>query len=350
MLTHMRLRAHLAVFLLLPLISSAVVSAQQETPPPANGRISLDVVVTPKTGRPVAGLQQSDFSIIDNKVQQPIISFRAVSGSQEPVEMILLIDAVNTTYERIAYERDQINSFLRANGGHLAHPMGLAIFSDTGTTIQNNLSTDGNAIADSLSQQTVALRSLTRSAGFYGAVERFDLSMRTLEQLAENEAKRPGRKFILWVSPGWPLLSGPNTQVSNKQQQQLFSAVTYLTNRLREARVTLYNINPLGTEAPIGTTFFYQQFVKGITKPSQVQVGNLGLQVIATQSGGLVLNASNDLTSLLQECVADADAWYELSFDPPPGEPNEYHHLEVRVAKPGLIARTRQGYYSQPSH
>jgi hypothetical protein len=28
--------------------------------------------------------------------------------------------------------------------------------------------------------------------------------------------------------------------------------------------------------------------------------------------------------------------------------PNEYHHLEVRVAKPGLIARTRQGYYSQP--
>jgi hypothetical protein len=26
----------------------------------------------------------------------------------------------------------------------------------------------------------------------------------------------------------------------------------------------------------------------------------------------------------------------------------EYHHLEVRVAKAGVVARTRQGYYSQP--
>jgi hypothetical protein len=29
-------------------------------------------------------------------------------------------------------------------------------------------------------------------------------------------------------------------------------------------------------------------------------------------------------------------------------QPNEYHHLEVQIAEPGLTARARQGYYSQP--
>ena len=36
------------------------------------------------------------------------------------------------------------------------------------------------------------------------------------------------------------------------------------------------------------------------------------------------------------------------SIQPLQIRPNEYHQLEVHVAKPGLTARTRQGYYSRP--
>jgi hypothetical protein len=51
----------------------------------------------------------------------------------------------------------------------------------------------------------------------------------------------------------------------------------------------------------------------------------------------------------LRRTHADAGAYYEISFDPTTTDrPNEYHQLEVRVAKPGLTARTRQGYYSLP--
>jgi VWFA-related protein len=92
-------------------------------PPPASAptsRIDLDVVVTPKSGPAVAGLQQQDFTIFDNKVLQRITSFQARSGSQDPVHVILVIDAVNTAYQTIAYERGQIDKFLRANGGRLA--------------------------------------------------------------------------------------------------------------------------------------------------------------------------------------------------------------------------------------
>jgi VWFA-related protein len=342
-------RTRLALCLLLPWFS-AVVSAQQNPPPPpgAESSIRLDVVVTPKSGAPVTGLEQKDFTLLDNKAQQPITSFKAVSGATTPVEVVLFIDAVNTGYQTIAYERDQIDRFLRANGGHLSHPIRLAIFTDAGAKMQQGFSTDGNALATSLDEQTVGLRSITRSAGFYGAVDRFELSMRALQQLAEVEAPRPGRKLILWVSPGWPLLSGSHVQIDSKQEQTLFNAVVNLSTQLRQARIILYNVNPLGA-AESQNVFYYEQFVKGVTKPNQISGGNLALQVLAVQTGGLVLNSSNDVAALLQQAFADTDAWYEISFEPAKADrPDEYHHLEVRIDKPGLIARTRQGYYAQP--
>lgn len=113
--------------------------------------------------------------------------------------------------------------------------------------------------------------------------------------------------------------------------------------------MTLYNIDPLGV-ADIGVrTSYYKDFVKGVSEPRQVQAADLGLQVLATQTGGLVLNAANDLTAELQQCIADAQAYYEISFDPPLSDKvNEYHHIEIRVGDKKLTARTRQGYYAQP--
>jgi hypothetical protein len=40
----------------------------------------LDVLVTDISGRPVAGLEQKDFTLLDNKKPRPILSFRAVDG------------------------------------------------------------------------------------------------------------------------------------------------------------------------------------------------------------------------------------------------------------------------------
>jgi VWFA-related protein len=346
MVTH----ARLGIFLLAPLLSASTTLAQQNPPPapPSNSRIYLDVVVTPNSGPPVAGLQQQDFTLLDNKAPQAITSFQAFSGSEAPVSVILVIDAVNTGYETIAYERNEIDKFLRANGGRLAHPTALAIITDTGSQIQQDFSTDGAAVSAAFDKYAIGLRDLRRSAGFYGAVERLQLSLQALSQLAAREAPLPGRKIVLWVSPGWPFLSGPRVVYDSKQERQIFDNIVSVTTQLRAARVTLYSIDPRGTNASETSVFYYQEFLKGVTKPSQASAGNLGLQVLATQTGGLVFHSSNDVSGLLQQCVADAQAWYEISFDPPRGEPDEYHHLEVRVAKPGLIARTRQSYYSLP--
>ena len=99
--------------------------------------------------------------------------------------------------------------------------------------------------------------------------------------------------------------------------------------------MTLYSIDPLGASEGVGRTFYYQDFLKGVGKPGQVYVGDLSLQVLAIQSGGLALTSSNDVVSQLQKCLADTEAYYELSFDPAPADHrDEYHSLLVQVAKP----------------
>ena len=334
-----------------PVLFTAAVSAQQSPPnQPSARRISLDVVVAGKSGPPVSGLQQQDFTVLDDKVPQALTSFQAVDGRQADIEVILLIDAVNTDYQRVAYERNEIDKFLRAEGGHLAYPTALAVLTDTGTQIQQDFSSDGSALSASLDQYTVGLRTVGRDAGFYGAAERYQISIRGLHELIGRETPRPGRKIILWVSPGWPLLSGPNVQIDAKEQQQIFADIVSFSTQLLQGRITLYSIDPLGTADAAGfRTFYWKGFVKGISKPDQAQTGNLAVEVLATQSGGIALSASNDVAALLQRCIADVGVYYELSFNSPGGDqPNKYHNLEIHIAKPGLTARTRQGYYSQP--
>jgi VWFA-related protein len=334
--------------LLAPLFYVQVAFSQQPVHPPASTAIHLDVVVTPKSGPPVADLQQSDFTVLDNKAPQPILSFQAVAGDKAPIEVVIVIDAVNTSFQRVAYVRGELDKFLRADEGRLAHPVALALFTDKGIQLQKEFSSDGNAIAGSLDGFTVGLREIDPSAGVYGADERLDLSLKALQELIGHEAPRPGRKLILWISPGWPILSGPGIQISEKLEQGIFASIVGLSTALREARITLYSVDSLGVEESVGRTNYYQQFIKGVGKSSQVVLGDVSLQVLAVQSGGLALS-STGVALALQECIDDTKAYYQLTFASAPAEqPNEYHHIEVRVAKPGLVARTRQGYYAQP--
>ena len=336
---------------LLVISAASYVHGQQTVPAlstPASG-ISLDVVVNPRSGGPVSGLQQQDFTVLDNKVARPITSFVAVAGQEAPVEVILLVDAVNARYDTVAYEKGQIGRFLLADGGALMHPVTLAVLTDKGTQIQQSSSRDGKALNAALDQYAISLRTIRQSAGFYGAEERLDISLRALEGLVAREETKPGRKIILWVSPGWPLLSGPGVQLDNKQQQQIFRQVAALSTSLRRARITLYSVNPLGTSESLLRTDYYRSFLNGVSRPSQVDPGDLSLQVLAMQTGGLVMNSNNDITEMLQRAMNDSKAYYEISFEGAVADhADEYHRLDVQIAKPGLVARTRTGYYTQP--
>jgi len=331
-------------------------TAEPKVPPPTSPDrvITIDVQVTDKSGAPVLGLQQQDFTVLDDKRPQNILSFHAVdneaASTTDPVEVVLVVDAVNTSFDAITYARSELKKFLLQNGGKLAQPVSLVVFTDTGTKMQGDPSRNGTALAALYNQYETGLRVINRSAGFYGATERFDLSLKTLTQLVEYEGKQPGRKLMVWFSPGWPLLSGPNVQLTSKESEHLFNGIVALSTGLRQSRVTLYVIDPLGLADAGGMRVsYYKEFLKGVTSPSRLYPGDLGLQVIAVQSGGLVLNSSNDLTTAIANCTADANSFYVLSFAAARADRvNEYHAVGITVDKPGATARARTGYYAQP--
>ena len=341
-----------AVPLLISLLCCFGITAQQQTNPAPQtpGVITLDVVVTPKSGPPVANLQQQDFTVLVDKIPQALDSFHAVRGRDAQVRVIVVVDDVNTGFDRVAFERSQIDKFLRSDNGSLSYPTALAVLTDKGLQRQDTFSTDGEAMAASLDKYTIPLHTVPRSAGFYGAVERFELSVKALLQLANQEASTPGRKLVLWVSPGWPLLSGPgvDVQLDDRQREQIFENVVSISTLLRRGGITLYAIDPLGTSDSLSRDFYWQSFSEGIKSPRQAEWGDIALQVLAFQSGGQVHNGSNDIAGELHQCLADAQAYYEVSFVPSSDQAREsYHRIEARIDKPGLTARTLQGYYAQ---
>ena len=329
---------------------AAVIAPAQVSP----RQMTLDVVVTDKSGKPVGGLEQPDFKLFDNKAPQTITSFRAIDGpatpGSPPVEIVLIIDDVNAPFSIVARERSEIQKFLNQNGGELPRPTSLALFTDSGMQQGTPSTSDGKALSGDLSDQKLGLHSITRSQGIYGAGDRIDLSLKAISQLAQYEATRPGRKLVIWISPGWPLLTGPRIELTKKQQEQIFQNIVMLSDSLRRAGITLYSVDPLGTvDAASFRTSYYKEFLKGVRKPNQTEFGDLALEVLAEQSGGRVLNSSNDITGEIATCAGDARTFYELTFDSAVGDgPNDYHSLEVKIDKPGLAAHTRTGYYAQP--
>jgi VWFA-related protein len=316
-------------------------------------RIRLNVVVNDKSGKPVSDLQQQDFQILDNKSPQPILSFEAVAGTHattDPLEVILIIDAVNIPYTRVAYARDQLKRFLRQDNGVLAWPLIIGFLSDSGLELQGAPSRDGNALATFLDQNQSALRIINRSQGFWGKEDQMQLSVKAFEQLGQYAGRIPGRKIVICLSPGWPMLSGPNMELTKNEEEVIFNNIVALSTELRESGITLYDVDPLGTtDSGSFRTFYWESFIKGVRSAKDAQIGNLALQVLAFQSGGRVLNSNNDVTAEIETCVRDANTYYILSFAPEPADgPNDYHTIQVKIDRPKLKAQTLDGYYAQP--
>jgi VWFA-related protein len=340
-----------ACFLMVALICGALTApAQQQLPTPSIGSqgIKLDVVVDAKSGQPVPNLGQQDFTVLDNKTPRPIKSFKVMSPAEEPVKVILFVDAVNVPFSMLAYVREGVEKFLKTNEGKLAYPTAIAILTDQGAEIDNSFSTNGIALDSSFEQHGIDLREINRSST-WGDEERLQICMKAYEQLLAFSQTVPGRKIVLWISPGWPLLSGPFMDLSSKQKEQIFDTIVSFSTQTRADDLTLYNINPVGAQESLGRTDYYEAFLKGIGKPNDVEPGNLGLQVLSVQSGGLALESNSDVAGEIAKCLTDVRSWYEITFDPSPGDkPNEYHHIEIRLDQRGLNARTRDGYYANP--
>ena len=313
----------------------------------SEGLIRLDVVVTDKAGKPVTGLEAGEFTLLDNGQPQKLVSFHAFDGTaarpDPPVELILMIDALNLSSQQVSHEEQEVMAFLHENEGHLALPVSIYRLSDTGLRASAQPSTDGNALADAVAHRSepriiwaVPAAGLQFSMqGYYATVHNLS-SLSALGAIAVDGKRRPGRKLLIWIGFGWPLDGGENS----------LDWITEFSTRLREARITLSSVTSWAYQ---GREFKYQEFLGGVKSQRDANPADLALEVLATQSGGRVGEQSSDLKGQIDRCVENANAFYTLTFDPPRAEkPDEYHDLQVELGRPELTARTSTGYYDQP--
>lgn len=317
------------------------------------GRINLDVVVDDAAGKPVLGLQPWDFKILDNGQPRKVLSFRSFSNAEvkpdPPVEVVLVIDMVNLPFQQVAFTRQAIGQFLQQDGGHLKQPVRLLLLTDAGLRVQPRPSTDGNALLSVVKQIKGGVRTIDSAMGGEGLVERFQRCAHQMTAIAENEARMPGRKLLIWVGPGWPILDTPVLgYYSERDQRAYFNGIVELSTGFREARMVVYSVAPyLGVEPTFNIR--YQDYLKPVKSAREAAPGDLALRVLATETGGKILGPNNDLVSQINDCVADANDFYRVSFDPPATEHgDEYHDLKIVVDKPGLAVRTNTGYYNEP--
>ena len=199
-----------------------------------------------------------------------------------------------------------------------------------------------------MKENATGLRTIRSSAGIYGAIKRLDLSLAALRLLATYEQTRPGRKLVVWISYGWPLLESARFQASRTQQQQVFASIIEMSSLLRQSRITLYSINSQGMDP---SQFFYQEYLKGVRSVKDASTANLALPVLAIQTGGTVSPATYAISNEISRCVSDGLSFYTVSFDAAPAADNhfdEYHPLQVLVDRAGAITRTRSAYYAEP--
>ena len=338
-----------------PLVQKPLAPLSATDPVVRDGLFSIDVVVAGAAGNPVSDLAPRDFTLLDNGQPAKIRTMHNSLEASEPApELIFVLDTFNLPPQQLKLTESAIVHFLRRNNGRLEAACFLYLLTRDGLFSSSKPTRDGNMLATEVEQhkspRTVWRSGRNSDPGSLGAWEvrsqRNPLSLRALGSIAIDQREIAGRKVAVWIGPGWPVLGVADSD---------FDEITELSTRLRDARITLDSVtvwpNP---EAP---AFDYHNYLEPPRSQKDMRPERMALQVIATHTGGLVLDLSGginrDLDREIERCVEEERSFYTLTFNPPHTyRMDEFHDIRVEVregvARPALTVRAPTGYYNEP--
>jgi VWFA-related protein len=338
-------------------------------------RVILNVRVADATGKPISELSQGDFTLYDNDQPRKLVSFRSVGGATGGAHIIFVIDGVNNFTKQIRNYAKEIERYLKERDGPLAYPVALGVFS--GITVEvGQPSRDRAALLGELRTRAGDLHAAgciteldhgntTAAAYTLGGMggtraqsqqelmcknDRFVKSVSALTELARKQKDVPGRAILVWLGPGWPMLTDKGfTPDPPDLKRNFFGRLVSLSMLLREAQMTVNAVaSPDESINPQTPNVRDTEFFVGVSSPDQVGAANFGLHVLAHQTGGRIFSETRDVAGQISACVADAESYYVLTFDTPPAANfGEFHALAVKVNKPGLDVRTNTHYYGE---
>jgi len=166
--------------------------------------------------------------------------------------------------------------------------------------------------------------SISKNDDLQRASEQVRLSLKTL---AAQLAGQSGRKSIFWFTQGLPPVVLWGDGINNTMDKAWDDTIA----SLNDANIAVNTVDNNGLGGPPrfwgrGTILMQKQ--------------------LSEETGGKSYYYRNDLGGALAEGIADSRAGYVLGFYLTNTD-GEYHSLKVRVDKPGLDLKYRQGYDSR---
>jgi VWFA-related protein len=164
----------------------------------------------------------------------------------------------------------------------------------------------------------------------------------------------PGRKAVVLVSEGFlpPEPNGPDDRVMRQMNR--------LTDMALRTGTVIYGLDPRGLVSG------------GLTAEDNIKVGGakavevhgigrrkflLGTQdamaTLAERTGGRAILNSNDVAGGLRRIGDDLRGYYIIGYNPPegtfaePGKTPRFHKLSLKVRRPGVRVRTREGFLGE---
>ncbi len=177
-----------------------------------------------------------------------------------------------------------------------------------------------------------------------------------LEATARHLASVPGRKSLIWVSVGFPLMWPP--QPGPRAADLDFNPDMEQTARiLNDANVALYGVDARGLRGALdGATGISDAEHAGPRQPGLARPTPrgrdgypAGLDTMAKLSGltgGLLYTNDNGIEDLIRAAMDDGELTYTLGFYPMQEAQDDWHSLKVEVDKSGVSLRYRESYFA----
>ena len=323
-------------------------------------RVKVELVNTPVTVRDAAGelvldLNQRDFRIFDNGVEQRIEHFD-LGG--DPLSVVILVETSSRIEALLPAIRKTGILFSQTVVGQT----GEAVVLSYHDAIEQLLPFSSNAY--SIEKIIGNLRMGTSGVRLYDALSQGVNLLRT---------RPPSRRRVI-VALAEAADTGSENKLGQVLREAQLSNVTIYTVGLSTTAAELRappkqtappSATPPGTfglppipGTPQTPTSEQQRhgnidlmgLVVWIVQKATNAAGQNSLELATLGTGGLHLATFRDrsIEKAIDEIGGELHAQYTLSYRPTGTDPVGYHEIKVHVARPGVAVRARPGYYLSP--
>jgi VWFA-related protein len=333
--------------------------------------VQLDVTVLDKDRRPVRGLTAADFSVLENGVERPIVSFL-------PVELMRSADVVRPSgigrftpdVTTNTLPKGRIVVFLmdyqgaqgatRATAQRVGErlidsltPGDLVAVGHTMFGRPQNLTTDRTRIRDAIESSVMGTVTVDGDDSRRGDCQCGQCRLDAITDIANALREDPyRRKSIIFVGSRFPLYDGKSSTCTAMMKV----ATERMLHATHAANVAVHAIDPGGLEVsslgasvnlgPEGASRAAAAMEQG--NRARIVADQETLRELAAQTGGRAIVNANDPQDSLRAILDESSSYYFLAFQAAVSKPDgRFHPVSVKMNRPGLTVRTRNGYYAQ---